>query len=346
MTKQPISTRLRITKGPHKGVAFKLVSGKITIGRASNNNISLDKDEKCSRKQAVITLSPQGDYFIKDLSGKSSLKINDMVKLQSELKDGDLIKFGTTVMQFEMKESATGMMVPVPAQEAPSREAPVPLIHQKQEPASVDSYVALKGGEERGGGYTAQDPYAIPSASQKTPAKKNKIIFRSIVGVLVLMGAWLFLSGEDKKEGDKLSTLMDREENIKTLAELKEKELEKRSKNQEVSFKNAQAAYISGIRDYRKGVYGRAIESFRVCKTLYPQHELCESYLKNTQVKYQQLIQAWMVAGKDYREKRRFISCMSAFKNVIMAINDKYNVTHKEAQENFDICQIQHKDRY
>ena len=171
-----------------------------------------------------------------------------------------------------------------------------------------------------------------------------------ILGLLVLGFVWLMSqdSGQNPEEKeDKLRTLANREENIKTLTELKEKELEKRSKSALSSYKNAQFAYVKGIRDYRKGVYGRAIESFRVCKTIYPQHNLCDSYLKKARLKRQQLIQAWMVAGKDYRQKRRFKACMSSFQNVMTALEqDKRNPNYKEAKESFDICKIQHGDRY
>ena len=91
----------------------------------------------------------------------------------------------------------------------------------------------------------------------------------------------------------------------------------------------------------------RAIESFRACKTIHPQHDLCTSYLQKTQIKQQQLIQAWMTTGKGYRENRRFMACMSSFKNVMTTINNTQNLTYKEAKENYKICSLHHlKGRY
>ncbi|MDE0118468.1 MAG: FHA domain-containing protein [Bdellovibrionales bacterium] len=368
--------RLKIIKGPHKGASYKLVAGKITIGRSSDNDIVLANDDKCSRKQAVVILDSHNNYSIKDLSKRSSIKVNNIVKMESDLQDGDLIQFGSSVLQFEFKNpqktthtnntpAAHHPAAPSPAPVLPlpspsvnasgnnnvpaiSATAPAqgnPLPDLKQNPPSLsEPHLHLTP-------FPPQGAYPAPP-SVNTPYKKRKqkksLLPKIILVTITIGGIWLFMEDTEQKkeEADKLRTLMDREETVKTLAELKEQEMEKRSKNALSNYKHAQFAYTKGIRDYRKGIYTRAIESFRVCKTLYPQHDLCASYLQKSQVKNQQLIQAWMVAGKDYREKRRFVPCMSSFKNVMMAIKDKHNMTYKEAKENFKICQIQHEDRY
>ena len=359
--------RLKVIKGPYKGVAYKLVAGKVTIGRSSENDIVLVDDNKCSRKQALVNLNPDNSYSIKDLSNRTSLKINNIAKIHSKLQDGDLIQFGSTVLQFECKESpplySSNMPAPVPLNPA-SHPVPIPspsvaTPNDTAQPApfpvpgSDNNLPSLKQENlstnlNQGFPNYGPIPYPIPTHLNKKAKQKKSFLPKVILMILILGGTYLYLSdSENKKENqDKLRTIMDREENVKTLSELREKEQEKRNRNTLSSYKNAQFAYINGIRDYRKGVYSRAIESFRVCKTLYPQHDLCTSYLKKAQVKNQQLIQAWMVAGKDYREKRRFVPCMSSFKNVIMAIKDKQNLTYKEAVENYKICQIQHEDRY
>jgi Ni/Co efflux regulator RcnB len=377
----PTLARLKAIKGPYKGFAYKLVAGKVSIGRSSENDISLVDDDKCSRKQAIINLNPDNSYSIKDVSNRASIKINDISKIQSKLQDGDLIQFGSTVLQFERKETAPhhpsqghNASAPVPLYAAPTpaaASAPVP-VPINQEVSSTDkthqplvpvqeSAENLPGLKEGGAvpnlapsstpNYPNYDlnPYAPhPHLNRKRKKKKKSFMTKIIFILIALGGVYLFLSDtqDTKEKKDKLRSNLDREEDIKTLSELRQEEKEKRDKNAHPSYKNAQSAYTKGIRDYRKGVYNRAIESFRVCKTLYPQHDLCASYLKKAEIKNQQIIQAWMVAGKDYREKRRFAPCMSSFKNVMMAIRDKQNLTYKEAFENYKICQIQHEDRY
>ena len=357
----PALARLKVIKGPHKGASYKLVAGKISLGRSSENDIVLMNDDKCSRKQALVSLREGGGYIIKDLSNKSSVKINNVIKLQSDLQDGDLIQFGSTVLQFTAPPAGAPAGFPLPGG-GPQQQAPVPLplapLGAGEAPVDpVPPPVLGQAGALPGlkpGNESPADPYPpqmdVPGASYpsgKNQKAKKKHAPKIILAVLVLGGIGLFLTDtEQKTEEDRLRTKAQREEGLKTLTDLKEKEWEKRSKNAQSSYRHAQFAYTKGIRDYRKGVYNRAIESFRVCKTLYPQHELCASYLKKAQIKHQQLIQAWMVAGKGYREKRRFVPCMSSFKNVMMALKDKNNLTYKEAQENWKICQIQYEDRY
>ena len=382
----PTLARLKAIKGPYKGFAYKLVAGKVSIGRSSENDIVLVDDDKCSRKQAIISLNPDNSYSIKDVSNRASIRINDISKIQSKLQDGDLIQFGSTVLQFERKEttphpshhpqvpSTSAPPVPVPLYAPPtsntaapttaSATAPVPVpinpetsstnkTHQPPVPGSVPGQGSAENLPDlkQGSAIPNYDlnPYAPHPHLNRKPQKKKKSFMTKIIFLLIALGGmYLFLSDtqDTKEKQDKLRSNLDREEDIKTLSELRKEEQEKRSKNALATYKNAQFAYIKGIRDYRKGVYNRAIESFRVCKTLYPQHDLCASYLKKAQIKNQQIIQAWMVAGKDYREKRRFVPCMASFKNVMMAIRDKQNLTYKEAFENYKICQIQHEDRY
>ena len=376
----PPVARLKAIKGPYKGTSYKLIAAKITLGRSSENDIAFINDSKCSRKQAVITVDLQQNYSIKDLSKRTSLRVNNMVKLQSKLQDGDLIQFGSTVLQLEIEKPDSAIHpVPDPAihpipddQPASISINPIPaanttrpnspsLINQAHDHSQLPPVLAKEPqADQLELKQETPPPPSFSPVSHHNPTppltppprprkkKKKSLLPKFILIALLLAGAYLYLedSGNKAKQQDKLKTIMEKEAGIKTLSELREKELKKRGKNANPSFKNAQFAYIKGVRDYRKGVYSRAIESFRVCKILYPQHNLCTSYLQKAQIKNQQLIQAWMVAGKNYREKRRFVPCMSSFQNVMTATRNKQSLTYKEASENFKICKIQHEDRY
>ena len=373
----PWTAQLKATKGPYKGVVYKLVAGKVTIGRSSENDIALVNDKKVSRKQALLMLEKEGHYVIKDLSKRASLKVNNIIKLKANLQDGDLIQCGTTVLQFEQtaqlptvpkphiaqqpaqalspKPPALGVVPPPPISPAPAplpatpsnMANPLPTDHSAEPALSLMDNIALQQD------IPSPFPHSIGSPPESLNKKaglknKKKLKFRIILIALALISAYLFFSDSETQEekADKLRTQMEKEKHLQTLQELEQTETEKRKKNKLMSYKHAQFAYIKGIRDYRKGVYSRAVESFRACKTIYPQHELCGAYLEKAQVKSQQIIQAWMIAGKAHREKRRFAPCMSSFKNVMTAIRDKSNLTYKEAYENYKICQLQYEDRY
>ena len=364
-THLPPAVRLKVLEGPHKGVSYKLVSAKITIGRSSENDIILSQDKKCSRRQALVMMAPNGHYSIKDLSQRASLKVNSIIKMQSDLADGDIIEFGKTVMQFEnplaQHPLAQNPLVqnpgPLPATAGALALAPTSA---QADPAALNlvskpsnQEVAPLGLVQDNVHASAQQThFAFPKAKAQ---KKINTKFKIVLAVLGLGVLWLLMQDSDKndkKQKDSLKTMLEREEDVKTLQELKQKEQDKRSINNLPSYQNAQSEYIKGIRDYRKGFYSRAIESFRVCRTIFPKHKLCSSYMEKAKVKNQQLIQAWMVAGKNYRQKRRFVSCMSSFKNVMVTVQNlsgetyENDMVYKEAEENYDICKIQHEDRY
>ncbi len=356
--------RLKITKGPHKGEIYRLVASKIMIGRSSENDIVLKNDKKCSRKQLIILLGLKG-YSLKDMSERASVKVNQTVKLRSELQDGDIIQVGNSTLVFEWKNPAP-LLANLSAQPMPSpnlktlpfsshvpNKPLMPVSNSKsgelvQKGENTNPLALSKESPSDFPASQGMDWSAQPPPPKKGQRKKKKSLSFKLLLFSIVIGVAYLLSNETKQEKDydQLRTSKNIEENIKTLSELRQEEEKKRAKNSLINFKNSQYAYVKGVRDYRKGFYGRAIESFRVCKTLYPEHDLCSSYLQKSQIKKQQLIQAWMIAGRDYREKRRFASCMSSFKNVMLSIKNKRNSTYKEANENYNICKLQYEDRY
>ncbi len=340
--------RLKVLKGPHKGAVYKLLADKITIGRSSDNDICLMNDEKCSRKQALLILNSTS-YKIKDLSNRSSIKINNIVKVQSDLQDGDSIQFGSSVLEYQAPLNSVQQALSSVGSNSslPSPAGPLPVVDTP--PLNSGALATHAPSEDHLPLHPCE--VVIPpevDSFNNSKSQKKSFLPKVIIGFIVLAGLWLFMSDSHNKKSlsDNLATKQDIEKNIQTLAELRKKEEEKRDKNLKPHFKNAQANYIKGKRDFEKGFYSRAIEFFQVCKILYPQHPLCDTALQQAQITQQKLIQAWMIAGKDYRDKRRFSSCKATFRNVMIAINDENHPVHKEARINYDICAIQYEDRY
>ena len=235
--------RLKVIQGPYKGVSYKLVAAKIIIGREKTCDIQLTKDKKCSRQQAVV-LFKNKSYYIKDLSGKASLKVNSVRKIQSELQDGDLIKCGTSILQFECKSL---MKTPVSSkQQTPKVKVPIPLrpagsmvpVASKPASANLQAPVPLSA---QGALLTVQQdspvhqsmpqPGLSPQAvSKKRSTGKKSQLPKILIGLLVVLFLFLLLD-EDKKlkpQEDKLRTAESVEEDVKSLTELKEEEMEKR----------------------------------------------------------------------------------------------------------------------
>ena len=311
LIKKPfVKTKLRVLSGPLKGKSFKLISDQIYIGRAEEiNDVVLSYDPYCSRKHALLTYS-QGNYAIEKLSENPHLFINKKsVKKKSRLKNGDVLTVGQTELQLEvLKHAELAIINPNTPSQAPYKEE-----EEKKKTSNLPRLV--------------------------------------IIGLFILGGILFFMdsSTQDAKKKNQIDirTQQELEEDIQTLSQ-KTKELKKEKKNiNNPSYRNAQIAYLKGVRDFRKGYYGRAIENFRTCKTLYPQHLLCKGYLEKSQIKYEQIAQNNLVLGQTYKKNKQYKQCLASFKNVMKMMSHQLNhPLYKEALNNYNFCNLQLQDRY
>ena len=309
--KQPVvKTKLRVLNGPLKGRSFKLISNQIYIGRAPEvNDVVLSYDRYCSRKHALLIYS-KGEYTIENLSENPNLHVNKKpLTTKTKIKNKDILTVGQTLLQLEVLKKTELAVVP---QKSPALATPAPSFSEE----------------------------------------KKKSFPRWIFIILAFLGVALFLNNSDTQDAQKkkqieLRTQQDLEEDIEGVQK-KSEELQKSRKNVNTqSYKNAQIAYLRGIRDFRKGYYGRAIENFRTCKTIYPEHSLCKGYLEKSQIKYEQLAQNHLVLGHQYKDNKQYAHCKASFKNVMKMMSHNLNhPLYKEAMSSYNLCNLQLKDRY
>ena len=312
-TTPQFKAKLEALNGPFKGRSFKLISHQVYIGRSpTENDIVLEQDPYCSRQHAVVTQDTHSHlYFIEKLTKTSFVWVNNKkIQKKTKLKHHDTFTIGQTQFRFHKLKKAE-LVVASPA----SLQKPI----------------------------------------QKSAPKKqlSSMLPKIIIGVIILFAIYLVIQnpGQNSSREDftRMRTEQDITSDIQSVEELEKKSREEKQKlsgNQ--SYKNAQMAYLKGIRDYRKGFFGRARESFSVCKTLYPTHKLCIGYFKKATVKYQQLAQKQLVLGKEYKEKKQYHQCVAAFSNVIRMMKkyNKNNALYKEATANLKFCQLQIAERY
>ena len=84
-------------------------TGKMRIGRASDNEIIID-DDAVSSHHAVITVRPSPvdgsskEYLIEDLESTNKTYVNNNVISRHSLCDGDIIRIGRTRLKFSTKQ--------------------------------------------------------------------------------------------------------------------------------------------------------------------------------------------------------------------------------------------------
>ena len=307
--KPVVKAKLRALSGPFKGKSFKLVSNHIYIGRAAEiNDIVIDYDPYCSRKHALISKDPHSSHYtLSRIAQAANLYLGkNSVKDKLRLKNGNIITVGQTQFKFEILKKAE--LAVVPPQKKQFNQLP-------------------------------------PSAAPTEPNKQSHLFRWVIIIVIIGVGLLLLTDSSEQTEKEKAQTKIRLEQNmeddIESVHQMREKVIEEKKEAASTVFKNAQQAYLKGIRDFRKGFFGRASENFRVCKTIYPQHKLCGGYLKKSQIKYEQLAQRHLVLGKQYREKKQYRQCAASFTNVMTMMSyDNNHPLFKEAQTNLSFCKL------
>jgi diguanylate cyclase (GGDEF)-like protein len=95
---RPGGASLVALHGAQMGASFSLDGQRTIIGRGSDCDIQVE-DENCSRQHAEITAN--GDKFrIRDLDSTNGTYVNSRRVVETELEDGDLLMFSSTVFKF------------------------------------------------------------------------------------------------------------------------------------------------------------------------------------------------------------------------------------------------------
>lgn len=328
------SPHVEVLDGPLKGKSFPLIGAfgsEVTLGRSSENDIVLKHDSKCSRHHAILRSTPQG-WMVESLNPQNPVQVNSAPVGQAVLLPGVTLQLGETSLLF---------VAPIP--EPPKEIA----LHQAAGPAAIP---------QQGVNAPAQfQPEFEPAFQPKKSSKKRKPQQQSspmfmfvIFGLIVLVVFILLPSGKKSGEEVTITRTQDIEAEIEASRQMKEaKEKQLRLKNKTtVQYREAQSAYIKGFRDYEKGLYGRARDSFMTCLSLDPGHTLCKRYLGLSNRKFNEIVQYYMILGKDHRDRNQFQACKSSMRTVMVMVKDKTSQIYKQAKAHFEACSSQLGDGY
>lgn len=96
------SAWLEVIEGPIRGEKIFITSSGLSIGRKRENDLPLD-DPMVSREHARIEQELSG-FSIRDLGSKNGVFVNEKIVDYSSLKNGDIIRIGSSVFRFHMEE--------------------------------------------------------------------------------------------------------------------------------------------------------------------------------------------------------------------------------------------------
>ena len=290
---------LIVLTGQDKGVKYQLVAGRAVIGRSSSCDIRVKDDAKISRTHAEIHISSTGVEVV-DVSDKNKLIVNNQEVSRQTLQSGDVIQIGETKFKFEV-----------------TNPSPTPSLTQVNHPTSFDR----------------------PKSRRSRSNSGKKINFYILLIVVIALFGWLLTSKSNKKNvdlrmGNDVQTTIDA--NNKVL-EVIEAEKEKTGLNSR-QYQEAQPNFVKGFRDYRKGQYERAIESFQACLSLFPQHVQCKTYLDRSIKRFYELVQYHMISANKYHAQNQYAACMAAYRNVMVMLKNTSDKTYQEAKSGYELC--------
>ena len=109
LMESPQIAALSVVKGKQKDQKFEIEKYETFIGRASDNDIRLH-DWFVSKKHAVI-IQQGSSFLIKDLGSWRGTMVNGKNVRDCELKEGDEIQLGTTVLSFYREEKSPASQI-------------------------------------------------------------------------------------------------------------------------------------------------------------------------------------------------------------------------------------------
>lgn len=112
--------RLVFETGSSKGKAHD-IAGSAILGRGDTVQVRVD-DTKASREHCRV-FEQLGRWVVADLNSRNGITVNGIKKTRHELKDGDKIAIGETVLVFQGGAKPAPAKAAAPAESAPAKAA-------------------------------------------------------------------------------------------------------------------------------------------------------------------------------------------------------------------------------
>lgn len=159
----------------------------------------------------------------------------------------------------------------------------------------------------------------------------------ALLAVLALV-VYLIFDGSSPKEEEafKVSTISDIEQIVQESRERQRELKEQRSfasLPERRGFEAAERHYNQGFRDFQKGNYSRAIQSFRAALASDRNHDLAQRYHQLAERKLQEMVDQSLLEGRRHYEKGMYSLCAATMGKVLVLINDENDLKYQQAEE-------------
>ncbi|MEW6057424.1 MAG: FHA domain-containing protein, partial [Bdellovibrionota bacterium] len=253
--------RFRVLGGPDHGVVFVATVPNVIIGRGEESNVTLS-DLKASRKHAEVSITG-ALATLKDLGSANGVLVNGVPFKQIQLKSGDKIGLGETVLEFIGTDLGATQVL----RTAPNKSAAVvgsgisgltQFVQRPVQPGLASHATSISG--VKGGGSFVE---------------RNRKVLLSL-GALMALAA--LLPQVEQKQREKRNRYIEPKELEagRSLSSYMPLSID------ENALKNADIYFREGFREYRARNYLRAQIAFETSLQIYGDHALSRIYLQST----------------------------------------------------------------
>ena len=144
---------LEMTQGSVVGQRYLLADGAVSVGRSSQNTITLPPAEKSvSGHHLIIYKSPER-IMVQDMQSTNGTFVNEQKIAEQDLKEGDILGFGQTGPRLKLVVSETELDTSPPASSGNSfddmtsiktHEEPIPMLASKDATSNEDEDTIYK----------------------------------------------------------------------------------------------------------------------------------------------------------------------------------------------------------
>ncbi len=292
--------------GGEKGRLYELSRGRVSIGRGSENDIVVASDG-VSRNHALIEITREGQYLIRDNGSKNGIQVNGSAVRSAILQTGDVIRVGTLVFRFN--EGGEGMALEAPPVEGAESDYLPEAAPPAAKPAGVNKRVLIYGAALLILGYVflfndSNESEKKAGGDGETSKKEERL---KITEAPELVG---------EREKGKVSGLED--PTLKTA----EQDIEKLDWAN-TPLKEAELYFRRGLRDYGNQSYSRAMENFEAALSLNRTHPLAQIYLARTKSEAEQAAKKEMEVAVKYFDSLQYQRSIYHFQAVIHLLSHR-----------------------
>lgn len=348
-SKNTLKFDVEIVKGPHMGLKMSFTKEVVSIGRGPENDIVLANDPRVSRQHAEIRLRGTTEHVIVNLSQKNFIMVNNHMVESEVLGNHTVILIGDTEIIFSVEGPSLTPAASRPAQATAQIPVQTPVVA----PAAAVSYPTTGYGGYQPQPQQHQQPHSGSSTFKQADSgllENPKVRFYGIIGILVLIGFFLFSpskKGKQKDPNEIRTTSISMQDAAQAEKRSQELLTVKKEKYDSIQYRRAQENFVKGFRDFQQGQYARAREAFQVVLNLDPDNELAQRYFHLSKIKFDEIVKFNMIQGNRYREKKNWRMCQSNYSNVMtMLLNRKDDPSFKEAKQYYEECTLNLEGRF